>query len=222
MGKDARAGEASRYLVVGLGNPGPKYAATRHNAGFRAIDALARRHGIDLKGPRFWQRNLAEAGKGRIAGAEAILVKPQTFYNASGRAVQHFMARERIRPENVIVVYDDLDLPEGRLRLRPEGSHGGNNGLKSIIDAIGRTDFGRVRVGIGRPLHHGVPSWDPDVVMRYVLSAPEGESKARLEEAIERACDAVEAVIRDGWERAMDVHNRSQGPGGGFGGPDTK
>jgi len=200
-------------LVVGLGNPGPKYAGTRHNAGFRAIDALAARHGIQLKGPRFWQRSLAEAGKGRIAGADAVLVKPQTFYNGSGRAVQHFMARERIRPENIIVIYDDLDLPEGRLRLRPEGSHGGNNGLKSIIEAIGRTDFGRLRLGIGRPRHQGVPSWDPDVVMRYVLSAPEGESKARLDAAIDRACDAIEAVIRDGWERAMDVYNRDPGSG---------
>lgn len=199
----------SRYLIAGLGNPGPKYAHSRHNIGFRTVEALAMRHGIRLQGPRFWQRNLAEAGKGRIEGAEAVLLKPQTFYNASGRAVQHFMARERISPAGIVVVYDDLDLPEGRIRMRPSGSHGGNNGLKSIIDTIGRNDFGRIRIGIGRPLHQGVPSWDPDVVVRYVLGAPDEASRQVLESAVERVCDAIEAIIRDGWERAMDVYNRA-------------
>ena len=203
------------YLVAGLGNPGPKYAESRHNAGFRCIDALASRHGVRLQGPRFWQRNLAEAGKGRIDSAEVVLVKPQTFYNNSGSAVHSFMARERVRPEGIIVIYDDLDLPAGRIRLRPEGSHGGNNGLKSIIDSIGRSDFGRIRIGIGRPLHQGVPSWDPDVVIKHVLGAPSGESRAILNAAIDRTCDAVEAIIRDGWERAMDVYNRAANGNGG-------
>jgi PTH1 family peptidyl-tRNA hydrolase len=199
----------SDYLVVGLGNPGPKYAESRHNVGFRCIDRLAARHGIRLQGPRFWQRHLAEAGKGRIDGAEVVLVKPQTFYNGSGKAVHSFMARERVRPQGIIVVYDDLDLPEGRIRLRPEGSHGGNNGLKSIVEAIGRTDFGRIRIGIGRPRHQGVPSWDPDVVIKYVLASPSGELLSTLNAAIERTCDAVEAIIRDGWDRAMEVYNRA-------------
>jgi PTH1 family peptidyl-tRNA hydrolase len=205
--------KASRYLIVGLGNPGAKYAASRHNIGFRAVDRLARRHGVKLQGPRFWQRNVAEAGHGRVSGTEVLLVKPQTFYNGSGRAVQYFLARERIRPENVIVIYDDLDLPEGRIRLRPEGSHGGNNGLKSIIEAIGRTDFGRIRVGIGRPLHQGVPSWDPEVVVGHVLAAPEGTSAETLDATLERVADAVEAILRDGWERAMDVYNRAEAAG---------
>jgi PTH1 family peptidyl-tRNA hydrolase len=196
------------YLIVGLGNPGPKYAESRHNAGFRAIDALARRHAIKLQGPKFWQRNLADAGRGRIADAEVILIKPQTFYNSTGRAVQRFMTTERVKPASIIVIYDDLDLPEGRIRMRPNGSHGGNNGLKSIIEVAG-SDFGRIRVGIGRPYDKGVPSWDPDVVIRYVLAAPAGESLSVLESAIERACDAVEAIIRDGWERAMDAFNRA-------------
>jgi PTH1 family peptidyl-tRNA hydrolase len=198
----------STYLIVGLGNPGPKYAESRHNAGFRAIDTLARRHQVRLQGPKFWQRNLADAGRGRIGEAEVILVKPQTFYNNTGRAVQRFMAKERIKPADIIAIYDDLDLPEGRIRMRPNGSHGGNNGLKSIIDVAG-TEFGRIRIGIGRPLDKGVPSWDPDVVIRHVLAAPPRESLPALESAIERACDAVEAIIRDGWERAMDVYNRA-------------
>jgi PTH1 family peptidyl-tRNA hydrolase len=196
------------YLIVGLGNPGSRYAGSRHNAGFRAIDVLSQRHAIRLQGPRFWQRNLADAGGGRIGGADVILIKPQTMYNGTGRAVQRFMAKERVRPSGIIAIYDDLDLPLGRLRMRPNGSHGGNNGLRSIVDVAG-TEFGRIRIGIGRPLENGVPSWDPDVVIRHVLSAPPAESLPALESAIERACDAVEAVIRDGWERAMDVYNRA-------------
>jgi PTH1 family peptidyl-tRNA hydrolase len=202
------------FLIVGLGNPGTKYAASRHNVGFRVIDALAQRHDVKLQGPRFWQRNLAEAGRGRIADADVILIKPQTFYNSTGRAVQNFMARERVKPSGIIAIYDDLDLPEGRMRMRPNGSHGGNNGLKSIIEAAG-SDFGRIRIGIGRPLDKGVPSWDPDVVIRHVLAAPSGESLPILESAIERTCDAIEAIIRDGWPRAMDVYNRAADSQGG-------
>jgi PTH1 family peptidyl-tRNA hydrolase len=196
------------YLIVGLGNPGAKYADSRHNVGFRTIDALAKRHEIKLQGPKFWQRNLADAGRGRIEDSEVILVKPQTFYNNTGRAVQAFMTRERVKPANIIVVYDDLDLPEGRIRMRPNGSHGGNNGLKSIIEVAG-SEFGRIRVGIGRPLDKGVPSWDPDVVIRHVLAAPMADSLPVVTEAIERTCDAIAAIIRDGWERAMDVYNRA-------------
>ncbi len=202
------------YLVVGLGNPGAKYTASRHNIGFRAIDALARRHAIRLQGPRFWQRNLADAGRGRIYDADVIVLKPQTFYNSSGRAVQRFMTKERVRPAGIIVIYDELDLPEGRIRMRPNGSHGGNNGLKSIIDVAG-SEFGRIRIGIGRPYDKGLPSWDPDVVIRHVLAAPSVESLLVLESAIDRACDAVEAVIRDDWERAMEAYNRSSDDDGG-------
>jgi PTH1 family peptidyl-tRNA hydrolase len=202
------------FLIVGLGNPGAKYAESRHNVGFRVIDALCERHGIKLQGPRFLQRNVADAGRGRIGDADVILVKPQTMYNGTGRAVQYFMAKQRVKPSGVIAIYDDLDLPEGRLRMRPSGSHGGNNGLRSIVSVAG-TEFGRIRVGIGRPLDKGVPSWDPDVVIRHVLAAPPPESLPVMQAAIERTCDAVEAVIRDGWERAMDVYNRTNGGDGG-------
>ncbi len=198
------------YLIVGLGNPGAKYAESRHNVGFRTIDILAQRHDIKLQGPRFWQRSQADAGRGRISNSEVIMIKPQTFYNSTGRAVQGFMARERVRPAGIIVVFDELDLPEGRIRMRPNGSHGGNNGLKSIIDVAG-SEFGRIRIGIGRPFDRGVPSWDPEVVIRHVLAAPPPESIPLLKSAMERACDAIEAIIRDGWERAMDVYNRTTG-----------
>ena len=196
------------YLIMGQGNPGAEHAGQRHNLGFWVVDALARRHGIKLQGPRFWQKNHAEAGRGDLAGADVILMKPQTFYNGTGRALQSFMTRERVKPERIIVVYDDLDLPEGRIRLRPEGSHGGNNGLKSIIEAIGSTEFGRVRVGVGRPWANKLPSWDQEVVIKWLLSKPPAESRDVLDSAVERACDAIDCVIRDGWERAMDLYNR--------------
>jgi peptidyl-tRNA hydrolase, PTH1 family len=199
----------TEYLIVGQGNPGPQHAGQRHNLGFWCIDALARRHEIRLRGPRFWQRNLAEAGAGRIDGADVMLIKPQTFYNGTGRAVQSFMAGERVRPEKIIVIYDDLDLPEGRIRLRPNGGHGGNNGLKSIISTIGSSDFGRIRVGVGRPWVDKMPSWDQEDVVRWLLSVPTKESREILEAAAQRVCDAVEAVISEGWERAMDTYNRA-------------
>jgi PTH1 family peptidyl-tRNA hydrolase len=191
------------YLVVGLGNPGPKYAASRHNIGAACVNQLARRHKADLRTSR-----LAQHGETTIEGAGVLLLKPRTWYNGSGEAVAHYMQREHVAIERVIVLYDDLDLPEGRLRLRPSGSDGGNNGLKSIIQATASRDFGRIRIGIGRPRHQGVPSWDPDVVIRHVLGAPSRESRPILEAAIERTCDAVESIIRDGWERAMDIYNR--------------
>ena len=196
----------SPYLIAGLGNPGAKYAASRHNIGAACVNRLAKRHKVEMRSSR-----LAQYGFGRFGGADVVLIKPRTWYNGSGEAVVHFQQREHVPIENVIVLYDDLDLPEGRLRLRPSGSDGGNNGLKSIIQATGSRDFGRIRIGIGRPLHQGVPSWDPDVVIKHVLGAPSRDSRSVLEAAIERTCDAVEAIIRDGWERAMDVYNRAAG-----------
>ncbi|HLG10483.1 MAG TPA: aminoacyl-tRNA hydrolase [Dehalococcoidia bacterium] len=196
----------SDFLVVGLGNPGAKYASSRHNIGAACVNRLAKRHKADMKTSR-----LAQHGYASIEGIEAVLLKPRTWYNGSGEAVVHYLQREHVPIENVIVLYDDLDLPEGRLRLRPRGSDGGNNGLKSIIQATDSREFGRIRIGIGRPKYQGVPSWDPDVVIKHVLGAPSREARPILEAAIDRTCDAVEAVIRDGWERAMEVYNRAEG-----------
>ncbi len=136
-------------------------------------------------------------------------MRPRTFVNGSGRAVAPLLQRHGLPLSRLIVVYDELDLPEGRIRLRPDGSAGGHNGLKSIIEATGGGGFGRVRVGIGRPLVDGVPSWDPEAVMRYVLAQPPRDGREALAAAIEQACDAVEAVTADGWERAMNVFNRA-------------
>jgi PTH1 family peptidyl-tRNA hydrolase len=197
------------YLIAGQGNPGPEHAGQRHNVGFWAVDTLARRYNVSVKAGGLFKRN-AFTGRARIAGAEVVLIKPQTFYNGTGRAIGQLLQKEHVPPSHLIVVYDDLDLPEGRIRLRPSGTHGGNNGLKSIIGAIGTTDFGRIRVGVGRPWKNRVPTWDQDTVIDYLLSAPPKAGKEVLEAACERVADAIESIIRDGWERAMDTHNRKE------------
>jgi PTH1 family peptidyl-tRNA hydrolase len=192
------------YVIAGLGNPGAEYAGQRHNLGFWVINRLAKRHGIDLKAQR-----MGSTGKGRIAEAEVVLVKPRTYVNGSGQAIAPLLKREGLPVDKLIVVYDDLDLPVGRLRMRATGGSGGHNGLKSIIDASGGSNFGRVRVGIGRPLDRGVPSWDPEHVMRWVLANPPKAQREILDAAVEQACDAIEAVMTVGWERAMDTYNRA-------------
>lgn len=191
------------YVIAGLGNPGPEHAGNRHNVGFWAADRLARRHGIAFRSnPNAW------TGKGKLLDAEVVLLKPRTWMNRSGQAIAPVLRKEQVPIERLIVVYDELDLPEGKLRMRPKGSAGGHNGLKSIIAACGSSDFGRIRIGIGRPLHRGVPTWDGEHVMKWVLGDPPPKGREVLEEAVERACDAIEAIITRGWERAMDVYNR--------------
>jgi PTH1 family peptidyl-tRNA hydrolase len=197
------------YLIAGQGNPGPEHAGQRHNVGFWAIDTIARRYNTSVKAGGLFKRN-AFTGRARIQGAEVVLVKPQTFYNGTGRAIAQLLNKEHVPPSRLIVIYDDLDLPEGRIRIRPTGSAGGNNGLKSIIGSIGTTDFGRIRVGVGRPWKDRVPTWDQDAVIDYLLSAPPKAGKEVLEAACERVADAIESIIRDGWERAMDTFNRKE------------
>jgi PTH1 family peptidyl-tRNA hydrolase len=192
----------SEYVIVGLGNPGSEHANDRHNVGFRVVNLLAKRAKADLRNSK-----LASAGRGHIDSTEITLVKPRTWYNGSGRAAAHFLQQEHLDAEHLIVIHDELDLPVGRIRLRPKGSTAGNNGLKSVMAEVGSSEFGRVRVGIGRPRDRGVPSWDPEVVMRHVLSSPAREAREALEGAIERAAEAIEAIIRDGWTRAMNEYN---------------
>ncbi len=196
------------YVIAGLGNPGTEHAGQRHNVGFWAADAFAKRHGISFKtGSNDW------TGKGKALDAEVAVIKPRTFMNKSGQAIAPLLRKEGLTVENLIVVYDELDLPEGRIRIRPKGGPGGHNGLKSIIASCGSSDFGRIRIGIGRPYHNGVPTWDGEHVMRYVLGNPPKQGREVLDDAVERACDAIEAVIARGWERAMDVYNRNEEAG---------
>ncbi len=194
---------SDRWLIVGLGNPGPAYSHNRHNVGYWCINRLARLHGIQLKA-----RRLAALGEGRIGEFAVLLVKPRTFVNNSGHAVAAALKHARARPENILVVYDELDLPAGRLRLKAKGGHGGHNGLKSIAAVLGSTDFPRLRIGIGRPHVNGEPVWDPDVVAVWVLSDPTPQEEKTLQKAVERAAEAVELVLAEGVEAAMNRYNK--------------
>jgi len=181
--------------IVGLGNPGPKYTRTRHNAGFMVLDELAIRHGA-----QFAQRELYMATRGSIGGQGVLLMEPLTFMNLSGRAVTRGMRKFGFSPEDLIVVCDDMDMDTGRVKIKQGGSSGGHNGIQSIIDLLGYRDFIRVKVGIGR---------DPRIPSeKYVLSKFRPEEAEALEDAIARAADAVEAIVTDGLEHAMNTINR--------------
>ncbi len=190
-------------LIVGLGNPGKEYAGNRHNVGFWTINRLARRHGIDLK-----SSGRAALGRGRIGERDVALAKPRTFVNESGAPVWNLIKRlELDDAQELLVVCDDIDLPLGKLRLRPEGGDGGYRGLRSIIEATGSDQFARLRIGIGRPVVRGKPSYEPDVVSPYVLSDPPPEEREPLDEAVERAIEVIEAALADGIEPAMARYN---------------
>ena len=193
----------NRWLIVGLGNPGPAYSHNRHNVGYWTINRLARIHGIPLKA-----RRLATIGEGRIGDSDVTLVKPRTFVNDSGHAVAAARKHTKVAPENVLVVYDELDLPAGRLRIKPKGGTAGHKGIKSVAGALASTDFPRVRVGIGRPHVDGEPVWDPDVVAVWVLSDPTPQETKTLQNAVERAARAVEKVLEEGLEAAMNQYNK--------------
>ena len=183
-------------LVVGLGNPGDDYARTRHNIGFMVADSLAEKNHIILNQAKF----KALIGKGEIGGEDVIVAKPQTYMNRSGESVSSLLSFFKLDPPDCIVVCDDLDLPPGEVRVRAKGGHGGHNGLRSIIDLIGNQEFVRVRVGIGRP--EGA-----SYVSGYVLTPFLKDEKPVIEDAIEKASKAVETIIAEGVEAAMNKFN---------------
>jgi PTH1 family peptidyl-tRNA hydrolase len=187
-----------KVLVVGLGNPGDEYAAHRHNVGFHVVDALARAHGLAFSRDK---RARARVAQGRIAQRPVILAKPQTFMNSSGQAVRRLSRSHDIPPGSILVVYDDLDLPLGRLRLRPDGGSGGHLGMQSIVDALGTQAFSRLRVGIDSP----PGSMDP---ADYVLHPFDQEQKPVAVEAVTRAVAAIELWLAAGIVAAMDEFNR--------------
>ena len=194
---------AAEWLIVGLGNPGEEYARNRHNLGFWVINDLAKRAGTQ---PRVTGSTLA-IGVGQLAGATVALVKPRTYVNLSGKAVTQGQQWTGCDTAHTVVVYDELDMNVGSLRIRAGGGAGGHNGLKSIVSSVG-ADFIRVRIGIGRPLLDGEPSWEPEVVAAWVLGNPQGEDKAILEDVAKAAADAVEAIITEGAEAAGSKFNR--------------
>ena len=184
------------FLVAGLGNPTGKYEHTRHNAGFDSLDILSAKLGIKVN--RLFSQALT--GKGMLETEKIILAKPQTYMNLSGQAVCQLLQYYKIGPENLIVIYDDSDLDVGRLRIRKSGSAGGHNGMKDIIERIGTQDFTRVRVGIG----HRPPYMD---MVDFVLGRPALEEQKLLEETFEKASLAVQDIILNGAEHAMNQYN---------------
>jgi PTH1 family peptidyl-tRNA hydrolase len=187
-------------LVVGLGNPGPRYAWTRHNAGFLAIDALALRGGrVASFRPQF-DGLYAEMA---LASERVGLLKPETFMNASGRSVREAAAFLKVDPEALLVVHDELDLPFGELRLKSGGGDGGHRGIRSITAELGTPAYGRLRVGIGRP----AADFQGDIA-DFVLQAVAPEERLELVSVLERASEVVESVVRDGLPQTMNRTNQ--------------
>jgi PTH1 family peptidyl-tRNA hydrolase len=191
-------------LIVGLGNPGKAYAHNRHNIGFRCINYLARLHSISIKG----HQCQSQVGTGKIAGVEVLLAKPKTFVNQSGEALGRLMRKYSIPVNDLIVIYDDLDLPLGKLRLRPSGSAGGHKGINSIISALGSEDFPRIKVGIGRPTTEDAAAiTDEDVIVSYVLSDFTPQEEAAIKPAIATAAEAIHCILTEGIVAAMNKFN---------------
>lgn len=184
-------------IIVGLGNPGSRYELTRHNVGFLVIDRLAEMSGARMMN----KRAQALTGEAVIGQTRVLLVKPQTYMNLSGLAVRSLMDWYKLSPAEVIVVYDDLDLPPGRLRIRADGGAAGHRGMTSVIQKLGTEEIARVRVGIGRPAPH-LEAAD------YVLSSLQSEEMLLLRNTVDRAADAVACLVQDGIEKCMNQYNK--------------
>ena len=184
-------------IIVGLGNPGRKYGRTRHNAGFLALDELARELAVSIT----QEKHSSLIGRGRVASEEAILAKPQTYMNESGRAVAAILRNTYVSPSELIVLHDELDLPLGSVRVKAGGGHGGHNGLRSLVEHLGSAEFLRVRIGIGRP----APGRDP---ADYVLSPFSAEERELAAEACKKAAEAVKAIVTEGPVKAMNLFNQ--------------
>ena len=183
-------------VVVGLGNPGPKYAGTRHNAGFWCIDRLAKEHSFTLER----RHKTSIIGEGDIEGHRVVIVKPRTFVNRSGESVKYLLARYRISPESLLIVYDDINLPPGKLRMRIRGSAGGHNGIRSIIEALGSQDFPRLRLGVGR-------QEDGDDQIGHVIGKMHRDEQKEVDDAIDRAVQSVTSLLTDGIDTTMNRFN---------------
>lgn len=184
-------------VIAGLGNPEKKYFGTRHNVGFAVIDALSDKYGIELTETKF----KGAYGKGRIGNERVILLKPLTYMNLSGESIRPICDYFKVdSKENLIVISDDVDLDAGKIRVRPKGSAGGHNGLKSIIAQLGHSEFSRIRVGVGKkPKDYDLADW--------VLGHFEGENAVSIKEGMDRAVLAVEEIISEGVDSAMNKYN---------------
>ena len=185
------------YIIAGLGNPGRKYTGTRHNMGFEALDAVAAKYDIDIKKSKF----NALYGEGTIEGEKAVLIKPQTFMNLSGDAIREFKNWYKVDNSQIIIIYDDVSLPVGKMRIRKKGSAGGHNGMKSIIYHLNSDNFPRVKLGVGEKPH---PDYD---LADWVLSSFKKDEIPQLRQAAENACSAVELIVCGDTDKAMSSYN---------------
>lgn len=198
----AATGAQKPWLFVGLGNPGRMYKGTRHNVGFEMIDAIAEAEGISFSSKQF----KAVVGKGLIGDVPVMLAKPQTFMNASGESVGQLVSYFKIPLDQLVVIYDDLDLPFAKLRLLPKGGHGGHNGMRSIVDHLNQSrDFARLRIGIGRP---------PEELgaINFVLRSFTKQEKEELEVTFQRSLQAVRIMVREGFNKSAQFVNTPQPP----------
>lgn len=186
------------HIIIGLGNPTREYQATRHNIGFDAITRIS----DDYRIPLDFKKHKAICGKGYIEGEKVILAQPQTYMNLSGESVRELADFYKAAPEEIIIIYDDISLAVGQLRLRSKGSAGGHNGIKSIISHLGTQEFPRIKVGVGdKP-----KGWD---LADYVLSRFHNDEQPIIREALKNTSDAVRAILKDGMESAMNIYNKS-------------
>ena len=184
------------WLIVGLGNPGQKYENTRHNMGFLTVELLAEKTGVKLNKVKF----KSACNMMNFAGCKCLVMKPQTYMNLSGEAVREAVQFYKIPADHVLVIYDDISLPVGKLRVRPTGSAGGHNGIKNIIAHLGTQDFPRVKIGVG------APGADGDMV-DWVIGAPSQAERKVLVESFEKAIQAAECIIEHGCQQAMNKFN---------------
>lgn len=184
------------YLIIGLGNPEEEYDKTRHNMGFKTINVLAQKYNIEINKDKF--HGLTE--NAIIEGQKVVLVKPQTYMNLSGICVKEFADFYKVEKENILIIYDDMDVEPGKIKIRKKGSAGGHNGVKSIIQSLGTDEFPRIRIGIGRPQYSGDE-------INYVIGAIPEEEIPKLDEGIEKAKDAIIEILKNGIESAMNKFN---------------
>ena len=184
------------YLIIGLGNPESDYSRTRHNMGFNVINNLSEKFDIKVNKTKF----KAEYGTGSINGEKVVLIKPQTYMNLSGEAVSQFVNFYKVKNEEILVIYDDIDTVPGKIRIRKTGSAGTHNGMKSVVSCLSSENFARIRVGIGMPEHKG------DLINYVIGHIPDSEYE-ELQKGVELAAEAVESIIKIGIDKTMNLYN---------------
>ena len=184
------------YLIVGLGNPENEYEHTRHNMGFDTINEIAKINNINITKTKF--KGLCETTI--IQGKKVILLKPQTYMNLSGESIKETVDFYNIKPEEIIVIYDDIDIEKGNIKIRKKGGSGSHNGMKSVIQELNCTEFGRIRVGIGKPQYK-------DDMINYVIGPIQKEEQKILQEGVKKAVDAIDEILKNGIDIAMNKFN---------------